>query len=702
MRPHIARSGEKRSHSTAQYLVLFGLVIALPLLVMLGALLLRSASIEREQLDQRILQVLGALTDNLDRDLDRHLTILHTLATSAALQGEDWPAFYEQAKAALQGRSYIVLVDAAGRQLVNTNLPYGQAPSFTGDPETVRRIAESRRPVVSNLFTGLAARKPALNVSIPILRDGQLRFVMSLGLDPHDLVSLLAAQKLDHHWVLTIWDARDVILARSRDNERYFGGPLPENLRVSAGPSGVVRTRNIDGEDVLHAATRSDVSGWGVGVNIPLSFVEQQSESSLWLLGGMSIFAVASATGLGVLFARQLTMPLAAASTAAIAMGRGYPFKISASRLKEANTFNQALEGAQRELAQRTAALRESEAQKTAILELALDAIVAMDRDGRIVDFNAEAERLFGFSRDAIIGRPLAEMIIPERFRDAHRRGLRRFLETGQGTIVGRRIEMPALRADGTEFDSELAIAATRQNGGQILFTACLRDITERNRAAKAEEMLLRELQHRTGNLLAVVQAIARISLSGAGSLDEAKTAFEARLQALARAHRHLTESNWRGVNLSDLVHEALEPFVVQTTIDGPSVIVGAQQAQNFSLAIYELATNAIKYGALSNATGKVSVSWAVNADGETPSLNFKWQERGGPPVIPPTRRGFGSSLLRATFDRIKVDYASEGLSCEIQVPLARVDANVSPPVIVAPLEKGIAASGERTDSTAL
>jgi two-component sensor histidine kinase len=204
-------------------------------------------------------------------------------------------------------------------------------------------------------------------------------------------------------------------------------------------------------------------------------------------------------------------------------------------------------------------------------------------------------------------------------------------------------------------------------------------------------------LQHRTGNLLAVVQAIARISLSGAGSLDQAKLAFEARLQALARAHRHLTESNWRGVNLSDLVHESLEPFAAQTTIDGPSVIVGAQQAQNFSLAIHELATNAIKYGALSNVAGQVSASWNVSADGETPSLNFRWRERGGPPVIAPTRRGFGSSLLRATFDRIKVDYASEGLTCDIQVSFGKAEASVSPPVIAGPLEQGKAPPDELT-----
>src|SRR6266540_2859497 len=100
------------------------------------------------------------MTNNLDRDLDRHLTILRTLATSSALESQDWRAFYDQAKAGLQGRAYIVLVDDSGRQLVNTYVPYGEAPAMTGDPETVRLMAESNRPVVSNLFTSLVVKKP--------------------------------------------------------------------------------------------------------------------------------------------------------------------------------------------------------------------------------------------------------------------------------------------------------------------------------------------------------------------------------------------------------------------------------------------------------------------------------------------------------------------------------------------------------------
>jgi hypothetical protein len=258
------------------YLTLFGFATTIPLLVLVGALLFQSTSVQHEQLEARVLQVLDALATGIDRDLDRDITILRTLATSQAVTSTDWPTFYNQAKAGLQGRAYLVLIDATGRQLVNTYLPYGQQPPMTGDMETVRRILDTKAPVVSNLFTSLAVKKPVFNVSIPILQGNEVRYIMSLGLLPEDLLVLLKSQNLDSKWVTLIWDAKGVILARSRDNSRYVGTPLPQNMREKTQAS-VSRTTNLDGQDVMHAAVLSQVSGWGVGVNIPYSLVSNVS-----------------------------------------------------------------------------------------------------------------------------------------------------------------------------------------------------------------------------------------------------------------------------------------------------------------------------------------------------------------------------------------------------------------------------------------
>jgi hypothetical protein len=304
------------SWSTRTHLLLLGLAIAMPLLSLLAALLFASASTQRKELEQRLVQVLDTLVNDLDRDLDRDITILQTLATSQALAREDWPAFYEQAKAGLQGRAYLVLVDSTGRQLVNTYVPYGEQPAMTGDPETVRRMAQSGAPVVSNLFASLVVKQPVFNVSIPLMRDGQLRFIMSLGLLPRDLVALLASQNLAPEWVTTIWDANGTILARSRDNDRYLGKALPHGMRERSRPA-VARTTNLDNADVLHAAARSRMSGWGVGVNVPYSLITAQLRNSLLLWGAAAILAMAVAAGLGLLLARRITASLAAAAQAA-------------------------------------------------------------------------------------------------------------------------------------------------------------------------------------------------------------------------------------------------------------------------------------------------------------------------------------------------------------------------------------------------
>jgi PAS domain S-box-containing protein len=135
-------------------------------------------------------------------------------------------------------------------------------------------------------------------------------------------------------------------------------------------------------------------------------------------------------------------------------------------------------------------ALRESEARKTAVLQSALDCIVTIDQSGRILDFNPAAERTFGYSSAAAIGKDLAELMIPLRFRESHHRGLKRYLQADEGRIIGKRMEMTAIRADGTEFPIELSI--TRIDLERSLFTGYLRDITERKQAEeslrKAEE----------------------------------------------------------------------------------------------------------------------------------------------------------------------------------------------------------------------
>lgn len=201
-------------------------------------------------------------------------------------------------------------------------------------------------------------------------------------------------------------------------------------------------------------------------------------------------------------------------------------------------------------------------------------------------------------------------------------------------------------------------------------------DISERKRAEERQTLMAREIHHRTKNLLAVVQSIVTRGLDGARSVKETRAVVLGRLGALAATYDNLITTSWEGVEFSQIVRRELSPFPGQMEVDGPAVSLNPQSAQNFTLALHELATNAAKYGALSVSTGRVTVRWSVEDANGSPRFNLVWRESGGPPVLPPAHRGFGSMVL----DRVitqdfdsppQVDFAPDGLVYALNVSLS-------------------------------
>jgi two-component sensor histidine kinase len=180
-------------------------------------------------------------------------------------------------------------------------------------------------------------------------------------------------------------------------------------------------------------------------------------------------------------------------------------------------------------------------------------------------------------------------------------------------------------------------------------------------------ELLARELQHRTKNLLSVILSIASASLREGGGGGEA---LVARLHSLAEAQDLIFEEGGNGAQLEHIVARIVDSFGTRVTVDGPTVFLKAGAAQGFALLVHELATNAVKYGALTMPSGTVSVRWCLNAGEEEPTITFTWRERGGPAAAPPKRRGFGTLLLeKAVASRggpPRFDYAPDGFTYQI------------------------------------
>ncbi|GJD57984.1 PAS domain-containing protein [Methylobacterium dankookense] len=250
----------------------------------------------------------------------------------------------------------------------------------------------------------------------------------------------------------------------------------------------------------------------------------------------------------------------------------------------------------------------------------------------------------------------------------------------GMGTVWAD--EYRFLRADGSYADILDRGYIIRDAAGQaVRIIGAMLDISERKRAEEHQRLLTGELQHRVKNTLTLVQAIASQTLRGASDLNEMREAFAARLISLGRAHDILTQASWTEAAIGEVVEGALsvhrQSDASRIRFGGPNVLLSAKAALSLALALHELATNAAKYGALSNEGGVVDLRWHVVHEGDAPRFRLTWSEQAGPPILSqPARRGFGSRLIERSFAAeiggdVKLNYAPTGLVCRLEAPLA-------------------------------
>ena len=319
--------------------------------------------------------------------------------------------------------------------------------------------------------------------------------------------------------------------------------------------------------------------------------------------------------------------------------------------------------------------LAETFAQRiTSIVESSEDAIISKDLNGTILSWNDGAGRLFGYAAQEMIGKSVTLLIPPERLDE----------EPG---IIGRiargerveHYETIRRRKDGSLVDISLTVSPVKDADGKIIGASKIaRDITDRKRAEEQRKLLLFEMKHRIKNTLATVQALAAQTMRSATAEEHA--AFVARLQSLARAHDLLASEQWNHASLSDVIQSALDPFQERHRerflVEGPNnVWLDSEKSLAMAMNLHELATNSVKYGALSNFSGRISVTWELLPYTKPARVKLHWKERGGPPVKPPEHRGFGSRLLSHALggDPPQMDFDPRGLECVLDVVLERI-----------------------------
>ncbi|MGL9622437.1 HWE histidine kinase domain-containing protein [Bradyrhizobium sp. U531] len=527
------------------YLTLFALALILPVLAVSFFGLNRMAAIEQSQIERRVMQIAQNLRFVVDRELDRALVTLETLATSSELRSGNLGAFHQQAVLALKPKkAAIVLIDTAYRQLVDTLKPYGAELPPTSDPVTAQRVIDTGKPQISNLFKGSVNGLPVFNVEVPVFDDEKrVRYVLIMSFQAAFVADVLAEVRLDPAWLAGVTGSDGNVIARSQQQDEYVGRPLPAELfEQTRNAERVYPAVNIAGERILRATAMSERAPWFISATVPLSHTQEPYDRSLFFAVILVAVALVLSGSLAYVFARLMARPLDEATHAAAAVGRGEDVHARRTSLVEANV---------------------------------------------LIDTLAKAS-------------------------------------------------------------------------------------AELNERAQHSDFLMRELVHRAKNQLAVVKGMALQTARESATVNEFIGKFDRRILGLAQSQDLLLRQNWRGAWLRDLVHAHLELFGVgpRARIYGPDIFLDTTAVQNVGFALHELATNASKYGALSNEAGRLAVVWQALEDS---SVRVIWSEHDGPP---PRREqeGFGHRVItdlvpRALNGSSKLEFTPQGVRWELTIP---------------------------------
>lgn len=323
------------------------------------------------------------------------------------------------------------------------------------------------------------------------------------------------------------------------------------------------------------------------------------------------------------------------------------------------------------------ARLRASETRFRTIFEQANDFLITTDLDQRITSVNPAVEHALGYAQAEMVGRSIGDFMDAGDFARSAATFKAGLARCGNGGST--RLTLHVLARDGRrlvwETNSQITVGP---DGVPTGLHAICRDVTEAKRAEAHLRLLIDELNHRVKNTLAIVQGIAQQSFRRGVEPEAGRRAFEGRLAALSEAHNLLTRQQWTPVSMRRIIADAVAPHggdEGRFTLDGPDLMIAPKTAISLALAIHELATNAVKHGALSASAGRVAIDWSVTGADDTARLVLRWTESGGPPVEVPRHRGFGTRMIERGLaaelgGAVTIAFRQQGLVCTVEAPL--------------------------------
>jgi PAS domain S-box-containing protein len=667
-------------------LIVLGCAIITPLLLFGVYMGLHITDAELRDVRNGLMSEARMLSSDVDREITGEIERLQALAASASLRQGDFAEFQRQAEASLAWRQSgnVALIDRNMQEIINTSAPFGAPLGKAAVPASVvEKSLATGKPQVAGLFIGATTRRLMFSVIVPAQINDDSRYVLARSPDLLALGGLIAAKELPPGWRAAVSDAARRIIARSDQGETFVGTELPQAQRHHAAPSGIFQFADSEGRPSLEAYVRSELTGWQTAVWAPTAQLEARVRTLWSAIAFASLLAFALVFAFALWLGRIVARSVGQAARATIALKKGAPLPLSETPVAEVETLMEELRQTAAELretaARREAAERDLQASKDH-LQLAFDATQLgwwqYDPCRRMISGDARFKEIFDVTTDEISVEGLMKRVHPDD-REMFRANRDAALDPANPEPYVHH-QYRVRRRDGAvrwvEADGLAYFEGVGPERRIVSFGGTIQDITERKEREEKEHLLMREINHRAKNILSVVASIAH--QTAARNPDDFVERFGERIQALSANQDLLVRSEWSGVEIADLVRAQLAHFAdligSRIAVQGPKLRLNPASAQAIGLALHELATNAGKYGALSNSRGRVEISWGTAAG----VLTMTWSERDGPPVSAPRQRGFGSVVVEAMAERsvggeVHLDFATSGVAWRLTCPAA-------------------------------
>jgi PAS domain S-box-containing protein len=669
--------------------------LLVPALIFITVLIMQFAASERARMESNARSLARMLAVSVGQQVNDTVTTLQALGTTPALLGNDLAAFYDQLqKLRGQQNQHFSLRNQDGVTVLATRLPYGQVIS-NNRSDVLRADAlamDTRKPVVSDIFIGPVTQRPNVQIVTPVLLHDPPRMVMGASMELDVYQHLLERFERPEGWTIALLDSSHALVARSPPRPDAVGKPASAIFQSEATErAGLYYGVNSAGVMSLVAYDTEPASGWRVAVSVPRTLLNQNlHRSMLTLLAGGVILGVIGFT-LAWVVRQRMAQAVDGVGALASAIREGTPVARPGSAVSDIDHVAGVLFAASQDL-------RESEYRLRHILDNLFSFVGFCNVDGVLLEANRPPLDAAGIRRSDVVGKPFWDCYWWNHSPQTQERIRQACEAAAAGEIV--RFDLPARMKDDARMMVDLQIAPLRDKSGTIIgIQPSGVDVTQRDAAQEQQRFLLRELAHRSKNQLTVIQAMATQTARHCSSTDDFLRTFLPRLHGLSVATDLLVAQDWKGAPIAGLVRRQVAAFLPDESrlvLRGPDLRVTSEAAQAIGLALHELATNAVKYGAWSVPNGLVTITWAIESTGcEAPwaplpdhgtagsvgngfaieafgrdgavslqhgstddvCLRLTWRESGGPPVVEPTRKGFGQMILeRLAAQRIAGD----------------------------------------------